>query len=144
MSCFRRDVEDTVDAGLFQRCRHSPLGRRQSRPSAATVATEFAAAKADEYQLYLLLETGRLVDIVHGECPAAEEADVGKLVEVRHGDRLGLHSAHGEAGHGAMGLIGERAEVGIDVGDQFVDENRLEWSILKFLRPPIRMSLVMP
>ena len=43
------------------------------------------------------------------------------------GDRLGLHSAHGQTGHGAMGLIGERAEVGIDVRDQFVDENRLEW-----------------
>jgi hypothetical protein len=93
---------------------------------AATTATEFAAAVADEHQLDLLLETGRVVDIVQGDAPAAEEADVRELVEVLQGDRLGLHAAHGQAGHGAIGLIGERAEVGIDVGDQLVDENRLE------------------
>src|ERR1035438_3843769 len=43
-----------------------------------------------------------------------------------HGDGSGLHAAHGEAGHGAMRLIGDGAEVGVDVGDQVVDEKVLE------------------
>jgi len=42
------------------------------------------------------------------------------------GDQLGFHAAHGEAGHGAMGLIGERAEVGIDVRNELLDENGFE------------------
>ncbi|MDT8303755.1 MAG: hypothetical protein RQ760_19895, partial [Sedimentisphaerales bacterium] len=54
-----------------------------------------------------------------------------KLIEILQGNRLGFHSAHGEAGHGAMGLIGERTEVGIDVGDQLVDENGLEGTNIK-------------
>ena len=103
------------------------LGSPPKPPRLPPVVAEFAAAVADEYQLDLLLETGRIVDIVRGDAAAAEEADVGELVEVLQGDLPGLHSAHGQAGHGAMGLIGERAEVGIDVGDQLVDENRLEW-----------------
>ena len=41
---------------------------------------------------------------------------------------VGLHSAHGQTGHGAMRLIGERAEVGVNIRDQFVDENGLECS----------------
>ena len=46
---------------------------------------EFAAAVADEYQLYLLLETGRVVDIVQGDGSAAEETDVGERVEIASG-----------------------------------------------------------
>ena len=42
------------------------------------------------------------------------------------GDAVGFHSAHGEAGHGAMRLIGERAEIGVNIRNQFADENGLE------------------
>jgi hypothetical protein len=131
VSRIRGDVEDTVDTGLFQRF-SVRLGIATKRPaSAASAVLEFAATKANEDQLNLLLETGRVVDIIHGKSPAAEETNVCKLVEVSHGDHLGFHSAHGEACHGAMGLIGERAEVGIDVGDQLVHENCLEWFDIK-------------
>ena len=94
--------------------------------TATAIATQFAAAVADEYQLYLLFKTGRVVDIIHGDGAAAEETDVGEPIEIPQGNRLGFHSAHGQARHGAMRLVGERTEVGIDVGDQLVDENRLE------------------
>ena len=38
----------------------------------------------------------------------------------------GLHAAHGKASHGAMRLIGDGAEVGVDVGNQLVDEEIAE------------------
>ena len=127
MSRIRRDVKDTVDARLFQRVGVRLRVSAKAAATAALVAAEFAAAVADEYQLYLLCKTGRIFDIVRGDGSAAEETDVGKYIEMLKRNRLRLHSAHGEAGHGAMGLIGERAEIGVDVWDQLVDENRLEW-----------------
>ena len=56
---------------------------------------------------------------------------MGELVEVGQGDHSGLHAAHGEAGHGPMGLIGEGAVVGINEGDQVIDEDPLESVKLK-------------
>ena len=49
-----------------------------------------------------------------------------KLLGMLQRDCLGFHAAHGEAGHCAIGLIGQRAEVGIGVGNQLVHENGFE------------------
>ena len=86
----------------------------------------FAAAIADEHQLDLLLEGSHVGNIRWSDAAAAENADMGELVEVGQGDRSGLHAAHGEAGHGPMGLISQGAIGGINVGDQVVDEYLLE------------------
>ena len=51
---------------------------------------------------------------------------MGELVEVGHRDRSGLHAAHRETRHGPMRLIGDSAEIGVDVGDQVVEEKVLE------------------
>ena len=103
MGCIRGDVEDTVDTGLFQR-----LGIRLwiTAKKAATTAIEFPAAKTDKHQLDFLHETGRIVDIIHGEGSAAEETYVRKLIEVGQCDRFGFHTTHRESGHGAVKLIG--------------------------------------
>ena len=87
----RGDVEDTVDTGLFQRV-GVLLG---VAAASASSTTKFAAAVANEYQLNLLLETGRAVDIIQEDGSAAEEAYVRKLVEILQGNQLGFHSAHG-------------------------------------------------
>ena len=102
------------------------LGSPPKRPAAAAVGVKFTAAVADEHHLDLLLEGGQVGDIRHGDAAAAEDADVGELVEVGQGDLPGLHAAHGEAGHGPMGLVGQGAVVGINEGDQVVDQNPLE------------------
>ena len=49
-----------------------------------------------------------------------------KLIEILQRDRFGFHSAHRQTGHGTIGLIGECSEIGIDIGDQLVNKNRLE------------------
>jgi hypothetical protein len=59
-------------------------------------------------------------------------------------NRLCLHATHGKAGHGAMRLIGERTEIGVNVRDQLIDENRLNGAILKLPMLPILASLVIP
>ena len=76
------DVEYTVDAGLFQRLGILPGIAAKGAASAASAALEFAAAVANEYQLNLFLETWRIVDIIHGDSPVAEEADVRKRIEI--------------------------------------------------------------
>ena len=113
VSRIRGDVKDTVDSGLFYRFSVCLWITAE----AATTAAEFTAAVADEYQLDLLFETGSVVDIVHGDGTAAEEPDVGERIEILQSDCPGFHASHRQAGHGAMGLIGERTEIGIDVGD---------------------------
>ena len=57
---------------------------------------------------------------------AAEKPDVGEFVEILQGDNLGLRSAHGQASHGTIWLIGQRAEIGVNVRDQFANEHLLE------------------
>jgi len=75
MCCFRRDIEDAVDTGLFQTVGIN-LWVTAKEASATAIAIEFAAAKAHEDELYLLFESWSLVNIIHGERPAAEKADV--------------------------------------------------------------------
>ena len=117
MRRIRRNVESTVDAGLFQRV---GVRFRVAAKGAASITAQFAAAVADEYQLYLLFKTGRIVDILHRDGAAAEKADVRERVEIFQSDCFGFHATHRQTGHGAVGLIGEGAEIGIDVGDQLV------------------------
>ena len=121
----RRLIEERVDASFLQRG-DIRLGVAAETAAADAVGAEFAAAVADEDQLDLLFEACHVSDVGHGDAAAAENADVRKRVEMGQGDRLRLHAAHGKAGHRAMRLVGERAEVGVDVGDQIVDENLLE------------------
>ena len=40
---------------------------------------------------------------------------MGELVEIPLCDHLCFHAAHGEPGHGSVGLIAKRAKVGIDI-----------------------------
>ncbi len=57
----------------------------------------------------------------------AEESNSARTYQVGQGNSLGFHSTHRETGHSTMRLIRECAEVGIDIRNQFVDENRLKW-----------------
>ena len=41
-------------------------------------------------------------------------------------DQLGFEAAHGEARHRAVALIGERSEIGVDIRNKLVDQERLE------------------
>src|SRR5690606_35180224 len=67
-----------------------------------------------------------VLDISRSDAAAAEDSDVGKLVEVRRGDLAGLHATHGESGHGTVRLVGKGAVVGINVRNQVINENPLE------------------
>src|SRR5580765_2295024 len=45
---------------------------------------------------------------------------------MRRRDAPCLHAAHGQAGHGAVWLVRESAKVGVDVGNQVLDDHFLE------------------
>ena len=76
-----------------------------------------AAGEEDEVGLAAVLE-------VLGGIDAATQQTVGtERLGTGQGDVARLHAAHGEAGHGAVLLVGLRAEVAVDVGDEFIDEN---------------------
>src|SRR5690606_7122088 len=66
---------------------------------------------------------------------AAEKANVRELVEVPQHDDLRFHAAHGETSHGAVRLIRDRSEVGLNVRDRLVHADRFGW-----LNPKIRQS----
>jgi len=68
-------VEGAVDTGLFQ-CLGVHLWVAAKGTPSASSAAEFTTAVANEYQLNLLLETGRVVDIFRGDGSAAEQANV--------------------------------------------------------------------
>ena len=109
---------------------HSTVAAKASA-AASSIATKFKAAVADEQHLDLLLEGGQVGDIRHGDAAAAEDADVGELVEIGQSDLPGLHAAHGEAGHSPIGLISDRAEAGINEGNQVVDKHPFESAEIK-------------
>src|ERR1019366_9503562 len=56
-------------------------------------------------------------------CATAEQTDVGELIQIDHRDGCGLPTTHGKAGHRAVVLVGERAEVAIDQRNQIVDHD---------------------
>ena len=94
--------------------------------SAAAAALAYGAPgsrlpKLKKTTLTFWLESRRVADFVRADAPTAKDANVRKFIEVRHGDLMRLHAAHGEAGHCAMRLIAERAKIRVDVLDQVVE-----------------------
>src|ERR1039457_1291350 len=79
--------------------------------------------------LKFLLEVGHVFDLRRSDAAAAKHSDVGELVEVGQGDAVGQCTAHREAGHGAVRLIGQRPVVGVDKGNHFSNEHVLEWRV---------------
>jgi len=57
---------------------------------------------------------------------SGEGADPGEQVQMRRGDRHGLHGTHGEARHGAVVAVCKRTEGAVDLGDQVVHDQRLK------------------
>src|SRR5512141_997829 len=100
VSGVRRHIGGVLDTGAVESL--------VVRADAGGVLTAATTAKHD---FDFLPETGRAVDIIGSDGAATEETDVGELVEILQCYELGLHSAHRQAGHSTMGLIGESAEV---------------------------------
>ena len=119
----------SIDAGLFERIRDRPVVSTEETVRSAML--QFAAAKADEHELDLFPETRRLSNIFDTNAAAAEYADRGEHIGPGESDDPGLHTAHGESGHGPMGLICKGAEVGVNKGDQLVDKNLREAAEVK-------------
>ena len=90
-----RNIEYTVDTGFLQCFGICLRIAAKGASSPAADAIEFAAAITHEDQIHFLLEIGRFVHIIQRNAASAEKADVGKLIEVGQGDRLGFHPAHG-------------------------------------------------
>src|SRR5579859_949295 len=93
---------------------------------AGTITAQFSAAIADEHHLYFVLESNQVGNVCRSDASAAENADVGEFIEIGESDLPGLHPTHREAGHGSIGLIIERTEVGVNERDQIIDKNMLE------------------
>src|SRR6185369_13960515 len=77
----------------------------------------------------LLSETWCLANVVRRYNAAAEQADVREQIEVLQRDVVGFCATHGEAGHCAVRLIGERAELGVDIRNQLVAKNSFKCGI---------------
>src|ERR1041384_2720034 len=116
MRSLRRFVIVTVDASLFESGGIGPCGS----------GAAFEAAEAEEYDLRLFLERGQVGDFVCADASAAEQADMGELVQVGERDLMGLHAAHGKPGHGAIGWFGECAEIRVNKGNQLVYQAMLK------------------
>ena len=87
----------------------------------ADLVRAFLAAAADEDALHAgVLHLVRVVGTAAQEAVPAEHLGTGQ------GDGVGFHTAHGQAGHRAAFLLGDRAEVGVDVRDELVAEDGLE------------------
>src|SRR5690348_11155089 len=100
----RRYVVVSVDTRLFESfgvrlrvaAEWSAVG---ARPAVGGV--HLAAAVADKHQFDLFLEGRHVGDVRQSNAAAAEDANMGKLVEIRQGDGSSLHAAHRQTGHGA-------------------------------------------
>ena len=78
-----RHIEDTVEARLFQRVRiTAQVNPRAAGKPPDAAALKLAAAEADESQFDLFPEPWRRMGVIEREGSAAEEADIGKLVEI--------------------------------------------------------------
>lgn len=91
----------------------------------------FFAAVTDKDEFGFLFKGRHVGDVGEADAAAAEDADVGESVKVRESNCAGLHAAHGEASHGTMRLIGDGAEVSVDVGNEVVNEDVLEGGKVK-------------
>src|SRR5208282_5410915 len=111
-----RDVVDAFDSRLFQ-C----VGGRLETGSAALAATE-----THEHDFDFQLEGGHVGYILRAERAAAEDADMGELVEVGQGYSSGLHAAHGEPGQSAVFAVGVDGIVRLDVGNDVFEQIILE------------------
>ena len=109
------DVEAGVDASGFQLV--------QTRLGCRAV---FASAIGDEHQFVILLELFHVGDVRRGNAAATEDTDIGEGVHVLGGDGACLHATHRKPSHRAVFLIGLGAIVGVNVGDQVVDEQVLK------------------
>ena len=79
-----------------------------------------AAGEEDEIGLASVLK-------VLGSIDAATQQTVGaECLGTGQGDVARLHATHGETGHSAMLLVGLRAEMAVDVRNEFVTEDCLE------------------
>ena len=128
MSSLRGDVVMTVYPSGFQR--FGVCLRVAAKASTATgsagIGVNLAAAIADEDEFDLLLEGGHIGDVRRRNAAPAKDADVGERVEIGQRDLPGLHAAHGQTRHRAMGLVGESAIVAVYVGDQVINEDPFE------------------
>ena len=133
-----------IYAGLFQSFRiglRVAAERPTSRAVSAISGIHFAATVADEHEFDVLLKRGHVRDIRYSDAATTENANVGKLVQVRQSDPSGLHAAHGEPGHRTMGLIRNRAIGAIDPGDQVVDEDPLKCGEIEHPTSPWRRGV---
>jgi len=53
---------------------------------------------------YSMMRRGRIPD-----CASAEDADMGKHIQISHGNNIGLHAAHRQTGHSPVRLSGQGA-----------------------------------
>src|SRR5690349_20141022 len=104
----RRNVVVSVDTRLFEsfsvRLRVAAEGSAVAARSAVGWVN-FAAAVADEHESDLLFEGIHVGDVRQSNAAAAEDANMGKLVEVRQAAGSSLHTAHRQTGHGSIRLL---------------------------------------
>ena len=58
------------------------------------ISADFSAAIAYKHQLYFIFKIGYTIDVSHGDCTAAEEANIGELIRESQCNCPGLHAAH--------------------------------------------------
>ena len=123
-----------IHAGLFQSfriCLRVAAKGPTSRAVSAISGIHFAATVADEHEFDVLLKCSHVRDIRYSDAASAENANVGKFVEVRQSDCSGLHATHGEPGHRTMGLIRDGAIGAIHPGDEVINEDPLKCGEIK-------------
>ena len=73
-----------------------------------------------------ILHSLRILDLLGGILTAAEQSPVSEHLRSTQGDELRLHTAHREASHSAVPLVGLGEEVLVDMGDKLVDKQLLK------------------
>ena len=68
----------------------------------------------------------RILDLIGHIGATAEQTPVTEGLRTAQGDQLGLHTTHGQTGHGAIPLVGFGQEVSIDEGNELINEHGLK------------------